>query len=133
MRAPPQPPSLQLLLPLAVCSVRHASSRRGIRTWRVGPANRLVVAAAATAANITTVAGLRGRCFQAGLNGNLPLLAGITAYRLDWEEPSPLSLWTAEESGSPKDGQQPAALKVQVPVTSGCGNPITGTPARPST
>lgn len=64
---------------------------------------------------------VRGRCFQAGPDGNLPSLAGIAAYRLDGEEPPPLR--TAGESGPPRDGEHPAALRGPLPVTSGCGTP----------
>lgn len=76
-------------------------------------------------------AGLRGRCFEAGPDGNLPPLAETAAYRRVGEEPPP-PVPTAEESGPPRDGEQPAALRDQVPVTSGCGTPSPGARGRPS-
>ncbi|CAI9152976.1 unnamed protein product [Rangifer tarandus platyrhynchus] len=100
----------------------RARSRESLRTGRAGPAFR--VAAVAT--------GFPGRCFQAGSDGNLPPLAGTTAYRRVGEEPPPPPPSpTAEEPGPPRDGEQPAGLRDQVPVTSGCGTSSPGARARP--
>lgn len=106
--------------PPAASSARRARSREGPRTRRAGPALRVVAAA--------------GRCFEAGPDGNLPPLAGTAAYRRVGEEPPPPPppVPTAEESGPPRDGEQPAALRDKVPVTSGCGIPSPGSRGRPS-
>lgn len=101
--------------PPAASSARRARSREGPRTRRAGPrapSGRCRRAAAAAA-------DLRGRCLEAGPHGNLPPLAGTAAYRRVGEEPPPPPVPTAEESGPPRDGEQPAALRDQVPVTSG--------------
>lgn len=102
---PPSPP------PPAASSARRARSRESPRTRRAGRALRVAAVAA----------GLPGQCFQAGSDGNLPPLAGTAAYRRVGEEPPPPPSPTAEEPGPLRDGEQPAGLRDQVPVTSGCG------------
>ncbi|XFG07866.1 hypothetical protein AB1E19_011490 [Capra hircus] len=114
---PPPPP--------AASSARRARSRESPRTRRAGPAFRVAAVAA----------GLPGQCVQAGSDGNLPPLAGTAAYRRVGEEPPPPPppppSPTAEEPGPPRDGEQPAGLRDQVPVTSGCGTSSPGARARP--
>ena len=99
-------------------SARRARSREGPGTRRAGRAFRVAALAA----------GLRGRRFQAGLDGHLPPLEATAAYPRVWKEPPP-PVQTAEESGAPRHGQHPAALREQVPVTSACRNPVPGSRA----
>lgn len=113
--------------PPAASSARRARSREGPRTRRAGPR-----APSGCRRRAAAAAGLRGRCFEAGPDGNLPPLAGTAAYRRVGEEPPPPPVPTAEESGPPRDGEQPAALRDKVPVTSGCGTPSPGARGRPS-
>lgn len=81
----------------------------------------------------TAAASLRGWRFQARPDGNLPPLAGITAYRLDGEEPPlPPPLQSAEEFGPPRNGEQSAALRARFLSLLAAGLPASDIPFCPS-